>query len=265
MCLAIRLAVCCCVLGVCLTADLRGGPTPPETANSVTALPAPPVEADLPVLPINLPAALQLANSQPIDVQVAAVRIKAALAGLDLAWAQWLPTISFGGDYSRHDGAIQSSDGSVSTNSHSSLMFGAGTGIGSTNETLSFNAAIFGPLVAKQIVRAREADRQTALNDSMLAVTDAYFNVQQARGNWPGQSIQSARPRNCFAEFANWRQVWYRPWKSAASRRNWRASRRPTFSPTSVGRWTARNSCACCVCKLLPKLSRWNRRTCSST
>ncbi len=188
--LAIGLVLFWCVAGVTLAADPPGGFPPPEAANSSSnaspTLPSPPVEADLPVLPINLPAALRLANSQPIDVQVAAVRIKAALAALDLAWVQWLPTISLGGDYARHDGAIQSSDGNVSVNSHGSLMFGAGTGIGSTSETLSFSSAIFGPLVARQVVRAREADEQTALNDSMLAVTEAYFNVQQARGQLAG-------------------------------------------------------------------------------
>ena len=173
----------------CFAQDPQVANPPPQSTISGTdagALPNPPAEADLPVLPINLAVALRLANSNPIDVQVAGVRVKAALASLDLAWAQWLPTITLGGDYARHDGIEQSSDGTVSVNSHSNLMFGAGTGIGSAAETLSFNAAIFGPLVAKQVVRAREADVQAAVNDSMLAVTDAYFNVEQARGELAG-------------------------------------------------------------------------------
>ena len=174
---------------VCLAQDSRGAKLAaelPRSSSGTGALPNPSPEPDLPVLPINLPVALRLANSNPIDVQVAEVRVKAAVAALDLAWAQWLPTISLGGDYARHDGAEQASDGTVTVNSHSNLMFGLGTGIGSANETLSFNAAIFGPLVARQVVRAREADVQAAVNDSMLAVTDAYFNVEQSRGELAG-------------------------------------------------------------------------------
>src|SRR5438876_1118588 len=46
--------------------------------------------------------------------------------------------------------------------------------------------ALFGPLEARQVVRAREADLRTAANDSLLAVTEAYFTVQQARGELAG-------------------------------------------------------------------------------
>src|SRR5581483_9156790 len=38
----------------------------------------------------------------------------------------------------------------------------------------------------RQVVRAREADVQAARNDALLAVAEAYFNVQQARGRLSG-------------------------------------------------------------------------------
>lgn len=152
--------------------------------------PAP--EAELPVLPINLPTALQLANTQPIDVQLALERVRGASAALFQARALWLPTVTVGGDYQRHDGEIQDSSGAIVTNTHSSLMFGAGSGIGSS-AVLSIDDAIFAPLAARQSLRARQADVQTATNDSMLAVTDAYFNVQQARGDLAGSQDATRR------------------------------------------------------------------------
>jgi len=152
--------------------------------------PAP--ESELPVLPINLPTALQLANTQPIDVQLALERVRGATAALAQAQVLWLPTVTVGGDYQRHDGEIQDANGNIVTNTHSSLMFGAGSGIGSS-AVLSIDDAIFAPLAARQSLRARQADVQTATNDSMLAVTDAYFNVQQARGDLAGSQDATRR------------------------------------------------------------------------
>jgi outer membrane protein TolC len=141
--------------------------------------PAP--EPELHVLPINLATALQLAGSRPIDVQLAQERVRGAVSVLDQAKALWLPTVTFGGDYYRHDGEIQDSSGAVVTNSHSALMFGLGSGIG-TAAVFSLNDAIFTPLAARQSLNARRSDVQAATNDSSVAVTDAYFYVQQARG-----------------------------------------------------------------------------------
>src|ERR1700733_11654092 len=69
---------------------------PPRVALSLPA--APPVEpADRP-LAISLLTAMHLANVQAVDIAAAAERIKIALAALELAKVQWLPTITLGGD-----------------------------------------------------------------------------------------------------------------------------------------------------------------------
>jgi outer membrane protein TolC len=136
-------------------------------------------------LPINLPTALQLANVRAADIAVAAARVQIAAATLEQAQALWLPSITVGGDYAHHDGQIQNSDGTIVDNNHDSMMLGLGTGIG-TASILDIGAAIFAPLAARQQVRAREADRQAASNDILVQVSDAYFNVQQARGELAG-------------------------------------------------------------------------------
>src|SRR5258708_6952545 len=63
----------------------------------------------------------------------------------------------------------------------SSLLAGAGP-----SAVFAFSDAIFAPLAARQVVRAREAGVQAATNDNVLAVAEAYFNVQQARGELAG-------------------------------------------------------------------------------
>jgi len=172
---------------------------PPALGSAVT--PAPAVTPDLPSvpasqpddrpLPINLPTALQLAHARAVDIAAATERIQVAVAVLEQARVLWLPSITLGADYYRHDGPIQDVSNAVFNNSHTGLLLGAGSGIGPAG-IISVNDAIFAPLAARQQVRAREADRQAASNDTLVAVSDAYFNVQQARGELAG-AIEATR------------------------------------------------------------------------
>jgi outer membrane protein TolC len=142
-------------------------------------------------LPINLPTALQLANVQAVDIAAASERIHVAAALLEQARALWLPTITWGADYYRHDGPIQDVSNAVFNDSHSAVTLGLGSGMGAA-AILSVDDAIFAPLAAKQRLQARQADLAAAANDTLVMVTDAYFTVQQARGELAG-AIQATR------------------------------------------------------------------------
>lgn len=134
------------------------------------------------VYPINLATALQLAQVRSLDIRVAAERMAAADAQLGQARSKWLPTVVFGGDYARQDGRIQDIVGNVLTTSRDSLMVGAGpTAVFSPSE------AIFAPLAARQVVTARGQDVRAAENDTLFNVADAYFALQQARGELAGE------------------------------------------------------------------------------
>jgi outer membrane protein TolC len=140
-------------------------------------------------LPINLPAALQLANVRAIDVAAAAARIRVSAAALEQAQVLWLPTVTFGADYFRHDGIVQdATTGAVQNDSHQGIVLGMGPAV-----NLDIGNAIFAPLVARQQLAARKADLQAASNDTLLAVSDAYFNVQQARGELAGAIVATQR------------------------------------------------------------------------
>jgi outer membrane protein TolC len=95
--------------------------------------------------------------------------------------------VYLGVNYFRHDGEIQDVAGKVFGTSKSAFMAGAGP-----VAVFAVTDALFGPLAARQDVRARQAALQAAQNDSLLAVAEAYFNVQQARGELAG-ALDAAR------------------------------------------------------------------------
>jgi outer membrane protein TolC len=178
-------------LAACPASAQEAAPVPRALQVSDQPPPVPftppaPAAGDRP-LPINLPTALQLSNVRPIDIALASERIQVAVAQLERAEVLWLPTLYLGGDYFRHDGQIQDVGGSVFGTSKSSILLGAGPSL-----VFSISDAILAPLAERQVVQAREAALQTARNDSLLAVAEAYFNVQQARGELAG-AVDAAR------------------------------------------------------------------------
>ena len=56
--------------------------------------------------------------------------------------------------------------------------------------------AIFRPLADRQELSARQYDVEAALNDALLDVALAYFDVQQARVCWPARRTRWRRPRS---------------------------------------------------------------------
>ncbi len=160
---------------------------PPRPATQLALPQAPAGEQGHAPLPINLPTALQLANARPLDIALASQRLQAAVAQLERAGTLWLPTVYLGVDYARHDGQIQDVLGNVINTSKSSFMAGAGP-----YAVFAVSDALYAPLAARQVLRARQADRQAAVNDSVLSVAEAYFNVQQARGELAG-SLDAVR------------------------------------------------------------------------
>ncbi len=137
--------------------------------------------------PITLPAALALSNATPLDVRIAGERVRVASAQLERARVQWLPNVTLGADYFRHDGQIQDIVGNVFPTSRSSILLGGGP-----QASVSLTDAVYAPLAAKQVIRAVRAQAEAVQNDTTLAVAIAYFDVQQARGDVAG-SVESLR------------------------------------------------------------------------
>jgi outer membrane protein TolC len=132
-------------------------------------------------LPINLPTALRLANVRPVDVLAASERIRLSSAQWQRARVLWLPTFLSGTDYYRHDGQIQDIQGNVFNANKGSFLLGTGP-----YAVFATSDALFLPLAQRQVVRSQEAAYRVAINDTMFAVAEAYFNVQEARGELAG-------------------------------------------------------------------------------
>ena len=150
------------------------------------------------VEPIDLANALRLAGARDLDIAIARQRILQAAADLKQARALWLPSLFYGPAWYRADGQIQTDTGQVETIDRSSLFLGAtaalansfpapspGTGFPSLNglsTTLRISDAIFEPMAARRSLAANQAGLQTATNDALLRIAEAYFDLQAANG-----------------------------------------------------------------------------------
>jgi outer membrane protein TolC len=169
------------------TGPILGPPILSENPQPPPIAPAQPTAADQ-ALPINLATALCLSNARPLVIAFAQASVEEAAARLQNSKVLWLPDFNFGTDYYRHTGVDQSTDGTMILDNKSAFAVGGGA-------TLNFGItdAIFRPLADRQELAAREADLQTARNDALLAVAQAYFDVQQARGTLAGMLDAVAR------------------------------------------------------------------------
>jgi outer membrane protein TolC len=148
-------------------------------------------------LPINLATALQLAGVRPLDIAAATAQVEQALALHLQAKVLWIPSLSGGVDYFRHDGVQQNIfTGENFRKGRQSFFVGGGPYL-----VVGLTDAIFTPLAARRVVASRVADLQAARNDVLFQVTGAFFNLQAARGRLLGidASIQRAEMLANFA------------------------------------------------------------------
>lgn len=167
---------------------LQGPILSEDRPSAKLAVPRPPDE-DRP-LPINLATALRLSDARPLVIAAAQASVRVAAGQLERAGVLWLPTLNVGTCYIRHDGGNQAVNGEMVVG-HSNFFLAGG---GLTVEFATTDA-IFEPLAARQVLRARQSNVQTAKNDALLAVAEAYFNVHQARGTYAGMLDATKRAR----------------------------------------------------------------------
>ncbi len=140
-------------------------------------------------LAINLATALQLAGVRPLDIAAATVQIQEAVAEQLQARVLWVPTINGGLDYFRHDGVAQNLfTGENFRKGRQTFFVGGGPSL-----AVGLTDAIFAPLAARRVVAARQADLQTARNDVLFTVSQAFFDLQAARGRILGVSASLVR------------------------------------------------------------------------
>ena len=142
-------------------------------------------------LPINLATALRLADARPLIIEAARAAIETEYGLYQQARALWLPTVTVGFDYQRHDGGEAQLDNQPADRRHPHSVPRRRRGVGS----LRPDRRDLRPPGGAQLVNARNIQIQIAKNDALLSVAVAYFDVQQARGNLAGTQDCVVRAR----------------------------------------------------------------------
>ncbi|MCI0333477.1 MAG: TolC family protein, partial [Planctomycetes bacterium] len=96
-------------------------------------------------------------------------------AALDQTRVLWLPSVSIGASWVRHDGQIQDTRGDVINVSRSALFNGGGAAA-----IFKMSDALYEPLAARQVLAATRAEEAVATNDTMLNVAFGYWELIRA-------------------------------------------------------------------------------------
>ncbi len=142
--------------------------------------------------PIDLSTAIHLAGANNLQVALAVERVNEAAARLEKAEVLWVPSLSFGAGYARHDGQLQSTEGDILNLSRQSTFWGGGPGVGGAPLTgsggnprlfigLNPAEAYFQPLSARRSVVAAQWNRTVTFNDTLLEVGTAYYDLVRAQ------------------------------------------------------------------------------------
>ena len=165
-------------------------PPPPRIPVDPALIPGRAVE------PIDLVNSVRLAGARDLDIAIARQRILQAAADLKQV-RLWLPSLFYGPAWYRADGQIQIDTGQVETIERSSLFLGATRRwptpsppiagdwlpfVNGLSTTLRISDAIFEPMAARRGLAANQAGLQTATNDALLRIAEAYFDLQAANG-----------------------------------------------------------------------------------
>jgi outer membrane protein TolC len=211
---------------------------PPDSQLEKDLLPAPLEPGDL-RFPINLAAALRLADARPIIVAATGASAWMAEAQLQKAKVLWVPTLNIAGDYIRHDGfgpdlnrGVNVPEGvnALGQNAPGSLgkplnqnvnFFYGGAGFTYTPSTPNYfyqptpdrpllpspqmqfvTDMIFEPLHQRQKLNAARWDIQGAKNDALLMTARDYFEVHKYRGQYAGALDAVRKGRRLVEEIA---------------------------------------------------------------
>lgn len=159
----IRLRLVCVVFGLSIIAA-----EPKVIAPYGISTPSTPTS----IHPIDLPTVLRLVNSDSPAVGIARARYREAAARSDQAELLWIPNLTVGTTYVRHDGNTQNQAGLVFGVSRSSLFAG-----GAAQLRVDSADAYFLPLVARQLAQAESQLGRATNNSVQYEAASAYLDL----------------------------------------------------------------------------------------
>ena len=154
---------------------LRAGPV---TSPSVSTSPLAPSTAPLPanVLTLSLDTVLRLAQDRNGQVQIARLRVEEACARQSLADQHWLPEISVGPSFYRHEGGIQDFNGNLVRSSYGSVFGGV-----EIRGKLDLREQHVRRIEAERNLVQRRGDLTKLSSEELLAAASVYVDTLAAR------------------------------------------------------------------------------------
>ncbi len=177
---------------------------------------------------------MRLADARPLVIEAARASELSEFGRWEKAQVMWLPDVYLGSDYQRHDGGQERTTGDVAINDRNQFLTGMGL-----KAVFGLTDAIYQPLAAQQVLRARNLQVQTAKNDALLAVTDAYFSVQQARGILAGYDDAVAKAKDLVTTVESLSQGLAAPIEVQRTKQRWPNCNNSTNLRTAIGGSTA--------------------------
>lgn len=125
---------------------------------------------------IDLPTALQLAGARSLDLQIAREKLAEAKANRESSVWQFLPSVTPGVGYRRHDNLIQDTTGNIIEVHKDSFTVGPVIAA-----QLDLGDAIYKNLASRQLVKAAEFGLESQRQDSLLAAALGYFDLAKTQ------------------------------------------------------------------------------------
>jgi outer membrane protein TolC len=153
------------------------GPPTPDAAAVVRLLPPAPL-APPKVVPVGLDTVFRLAQDQNVQVQIARARLAEALAGQDLARKAWLPQVTVGPSYYRHEGGIQDFHGNLVHSSYGSVFAGM-----EVRGRLDPREVAFQRVDAERKVWQQKGELSKLNSENLLDAAGTYLDLLAARAS----------------------------------------------------------------------------------
>jgi outer membrane protein TolC len=128
------------------------------------------------VFTIDLPTVLRLASARNLDVQIAREKLNQAKASYDGALMQFLPWLSPGIAFRRHDNFIQDVSGKIIEVHKESYAPGV-----TVNAQVDLGDALYKSLAARQTVQAADHTLEAQRQASLLSAVEGYFELARAQ------------------------------------------------------------------------------------
>lgn len=144
-------------------------------------LPAPDtIAADTPapphIVPLTLSTLFRLAEDQNAQIALSRAKIDEAYASKELADKAWLPQVSFGAAWFRHEGGIANQDGTLQRSSFGSLLAG-----GDLVSKLDLKDAIYQQFVAERQLMQQKGELHRVTYETLLDAANTYVDLMTAR------------------------------------------------------------------------------------